>query len=289
MDRLRTPFLVVALIAFFLICLCELGSLALLGSENDTDLTSPGLGIPMMAFTDGIVFSTLLMMTLAVVISPQVFGAIQGIISFIVMLLTVIGGIIAIYIAFGLLMLMFSLLMAVPFGTAVYFAAYADFEVGEARAVLSAILLFKIVAVVCVFLAQQKFLEVKGLVFLVLCSFLAGFVISLLHALPPGFLVSITDAVKAGPPDEAVQVAFTHDGLRVLGVADYILDQFSHEFRTGMHEPNRSRRLGDVGSNNPDNWYWGQSDDVPHMLVMLFAKTEGMAALEKEVKKGRWS
>jgi len=175
----------------------EIGSLAFLGSESQTDLTSPGLGILMLSFMDGIVCFTLLMMTLAVVVPARVFGAIQGIITFIIMLLTLIGGIVSIFVAVGLLVLMITLLAAVPFGTAVYFATYADFEVNEARIALAAIFFLKTVGVICIFLAQQKFLAVKGLVFLLLSSFLVGFIVSLLHAFPPGFLVSITDAIAA--------------------------------------------------------------------------------------------
>jgi hypothetical protein len=197
MDRLRTPFLVIALLAFFLNVLMEVGSLALLGSRNETGLTSPGLGIPMLAFMDGIVCFTLLMMTLAVALSARIFGAVQGIITFIVMLLTLLGGVFCVFLALSLLVLMVSLLLAVPFGTIAYFAAYADFETGEARAVLAAIMFLKLLAALCIFLAQQNFLAVKGLVFLILCSFLASFIVSLLHAFPPSFLVSITDAIAA--------------------------------------------------------------------------------------------
>lgn len=171
--------------------------MAFLDAENRTDLASPGLGIVMLSFMDGIVFFTLLMMTLAVVVPARVFGAIQGIITFIIMLLTLIGGIVSIFIAVGLLVLMVTLLAAVPFGTAFYMATYGTFALTEARAALAAIFFFKTAGIVCIFLAQQKFLAVKGLVFLLLSSFLVGFIVSLLHAFPPGVLVSIADAIAA--------------------------------------------------------------------------------------------
>ena len=85
-----------------------------------------------------------------------------------------------------------------------------------------------------------------------------------------------------------MQVAFTAPGLQALGVADSIINGFSHEFVSGMTEPSRSRRLGDVENNAPSEWEWGgclndakdQNDPkakekMPHLLVMFFAK-EGL-------------
>lgn len=195
MDSLRVPFLVVAVVAFLLVVLIEVGSLAYLGT--DTELPTPGIGIPMLAMMDGIVFFTLGLMALALVIPGRVFGVVQGIVTFLTMLLAIVGGIALVFVAIGLLILMVTLLMAVPFGTAVYFATYADFAVNAARATLGSLVTLKIIAVVCLFLAQQRFLKVKGLVFLMLSSFLAGLIVSVLHAIAPGPLVSITDAIAA--------------------------------------------------------------------------------------------
>ena len=99
----------------------------------------------------------------------------------------------------------------------------------------------------------------------------------------------ITNALKPLPlPSSAMQVAFTAPGLQALGVADSIINGFSHEFVSGMTEPSRSRRLGDVENNAPSKWEWGgclndakdQNDPkakekMPHLLVMFFAK-EGL-------------
>jgi VanZ family protein len=48
---------------------------------------------------------------------------------------------------------------------------------------------------VCLVLAQQRFLQNKGLVLIILTSLLATFIISVLHSFVPGFLVSITDNI----------------------------------------------------------------------------------------------
>jgi deferrochelatase/peroxidase EfeB len=81
----------------------------------------------------------------------------------------------------------------------------------------------------------------------------------------------VTSATTEWPtPVTAMQVAFTAAGLEALGVAPSVLAGFSDEFRLGMTEPSRSRRLGDVADNAPGRWAWGGAD-VPHLLVMLFA------------------
>jgi deferrochelatase/peroxidase EfeB len=74
------------------------------------------------------------------------------------------------------------------------------------------------------------------------------------------------------PPVTALHVAFTAPGLEALGVPAAVLTGFSHEFRAGMTEPSRSRRLGDEGNNAPSQWEWGGSSGVPHLAIMFFAE-----------------
>ena len=75
------------------------------------------------------------------------------------------------------------------------------------------------------------------------------------------------------PPTTALQVAFTREGLAALGASDELLSGFCAEFLSGMSgEESRSRRLGDVGANSPQNWQWGGPGNVPHMLVMFYAQ-----------------
>jgi deferrochelatase/peroxidase EfeB len=75
------------------------------------------------------------------------------------------------------------------------------------------------------------------------------------------------------PPETALQVAFTAGGLLALGVPPAVVSGFSHEFLVGMAaEPSRSRRLGDVGVNEPAQWLWGGAGPVPHLVAMFFAQ-----------------
>jgi Dyp-type peroxidase family len=83
----------------------------------------------------------------------------------------------------------------------------------------------------------------------------------------------ITSAVTMDPPPStAMQVAFTADGLKALGVSASVLAGFSCEFLAGMTEESRSRRLGDVANNAPSQWHWGSSASMPHLVVMFFAE-----------------
>src|SRR5271163_459894 len=92
------------------------------------------------------------------------------------------------------------------------------------------------------------------------------------------------DGVRARIP-EATQVAITAAGLRALGVDEAIVQRFSPEFVEGIAgSANRSQRLGDTGTNAPQNWHWGVGNREPHILLMLFATPERIGAFEREAR-----
>jgi hypothetical protein len=98
----------------------------------------------------------------------------------------------------------------------------------------------------------------------------------------------VTTAVKGHRPDTALQVAFTYEGLQRLGGAPSALSQFPYEFKSGMTEPSRARRLGDVAANDQQWWLWGGPGKLPHVLVLLYADTpHRLDAGEKAVKDAR--
>ncbi len=75
----------------------------------------------------------------------------------------------------------------------------------------------------------------------------------------------------------ALQLALSAPGLAALGLAPAVIDQFGPEFRQGLaSDDSRSRRLGDIGANDPANWDWGRGADVPHLLVMLYATPDAL-------------
>jgi deferrochelatase/peroxidase EfeB len=96
-------------------------------------------------------------------------------------------------------------------------------------------------------------------------------------------------ALRKPPPSTALQVAFTAQGLRALEVPSAIIEGFSPEFLTGMAEPNRARRLGDIGPNAPSEWEWGYGNGVPDLLVMFFADRRGLDAFIQSSKGNNWS
>ncbi len=90
------------------------------------------------------------------------------------------------------------------------------------------------------------------------------------------------------PPNTALQVAFTVDGLRALHVPNEAITGFAPEFIAGMTEESRSRRLGDVGENEPAKWTWGYADSTPHLVIMMYGKRDDLAQCEAEFKGPSW-
>ena len=194
LDKLRIPFFIMAFVCLIIAFAVEIGSQFYLGTKQ-VGMPSPGLGIGYLALLDWLLMFTLLLMASSLIIPDRIHGRIQGIITFIVALLSLLGAIVAIFKAFTLLMIMVSLLTAVPFGTAIYFGAYANFDVAAAAITLSFIMTFKIAFVIFLVLAHQRFLQNKGLVFLILTSFLVTILLGFLHGMVPRFLAYITDDI----------------------------------------------------------------------------------------------
>ena len=77
-------------------------------------------------------------------------------------------------------------------------------------------------------------------------------------------------APNKAPPQVAVNVAFTFEGLRRLGVPQASLQTFPPEFAMGMR--GRSQILGDDGPSAPEKWdpIWNQAQRV-HVFVAINA------------------
>jgi deferrochelatase/peroxidase EfeB len=95
----------------------------------------------------------------------------------------------------------------------------------------------------------------------------------------------ISNAVKTEkPPSTALACAFTVEGLRVMGLEKPTTESFSDEFISGLSgDESRSRRLGDVDSNAPENWLWGDKAKIPHVLLLLYALPNEIEAWRKNV------
>lgn len=97
----------------------------------------------------------------------------------------------------------------------------------------------------------------------------------------------ISDALeKKKVPTTALQIAFSVEGLREMGVKGSVVKDFSDEFLVGMSaDERRSNRLGDVDLNAPSNWKWGNdAKPVPHVLLLIYAEKGGIDAWRKTVE-----
>jgi hypothetical protein len=157
----------------------------------------PGIGISYLALVDGLLLFVLALEGLSVIVSQQRAARIQGIVTLIVSLVWVIVSAVLALVALGLLLLMIGLFLAVPFGTIVYLAKWGFFPVAESAAILSLILLLKLIWGGALVVANPRFLVVKSLVIWFLLSLVLQVVLSFLHGLLPVPVVSIGDALWA--------------------------------------------------------------------------------------------
>jgi hypothetical protein len=200
MDSFRAPFFWLALFALVLAVLVELGSLAVLhggGGGAGVSPPTPGWSIRYLAIIDLVLLFGATVIGLGSVLPRAVVGRLQGVVALVLSAFGCLGAIGLAFLAFGLLVLMVSLLVIVPFGTLAYMAAWAGFPAGEAQATLALIMFLKLAFCVLLLLAQQRFLANKGLVTLTALSLGATWLASFLIAFPPQFLRSITDVVAA--------------------------------------------------------------------------------------------
>jgi len=92
----------------------------------------------------------------------------------------------------------------------------------------------------------------------------------------------IHDKSKISPTH--LNIAFSHEGLRQLGLKEENLAAFSREFRQGMVAPHRTRLLGDSDESKPEDWIWGanQNDSIDLCLMVFGNDKTGKDDLEKD-------
>jgi hypothetical protein len=140
-------------------------------------------------------FFTMVLMALSLVIPERIHGRVQGIATLIVSFLLLLGSIVLIFITIAILLLMVGLLLAPIFGTIAYFVIFGTFDKSGAAATLSLLMALKLGFVICLLVADPRFLQNKGLVLLVLTSLLAQIILGFLQGFVPMPFDSITDAV----------------------------------------------------------------------------------------------
>lgn len=226
MDQLRKPLFLIALVALAIAFCVEIGSnffrpprvsreelqRSILSEQRpdepapDVDQLlaarqenppRPGLAIPYMAMLDGLLLFTVALIGASLIIPERVQGRVQGLLTLILTIIIVLMGIVLILAAIALLLLMVGLFLSPPFGTIAYLAIWGFFDRGGASTALGLVFVLKLVFAVCLVLAQQRFLQNKGLVLLVLTSLLGSVIVSFLHGFGPRVITSITDVIAA--------------------------------------------------------------------------------------------
>jgi hypothetical protein len=199
---LRTPFFVLAVVTMTLVVAFELSTLAFLRTAVDGtavvgEESAPGLGAVYLALLDGILLWTTLVFTIGYFPGKAVTSRVATIVGLILAFFAILGALLMIILAFTALMGMVGLLLAAPFGTLAYLAAFGHFPKGEAVAALSFIILLKLLFLVFLALTDLGYLKAKGLMILLGISILMTWLTSFLIAFPPRFLSTITDTAGA--------------------------------------------------------------------------------------------
>jgi hypothetical protein len=201
---LRTPFFLAALLCSATVLLLDGASAWLAGwiAPFTTRFapgihSPPGIGIPTLALVDWLLFVTLLLMASPLVVPARIHAKAQGVVTFLVGFSTIFAGIAAAFMALAKMLLMIVIMLAFPFGTIIYLIMFGHFNRSGAAAILALAWTFKLACAVLLVLSHQRMIANKGLILILATSLVMGVVVGFLHALPPGFLVSITDAIAA--------------------------------------------------------------------------------------------
>ncbi|WP_431267340.1 hypothetical protein [Dankookia sp. P2] len=178
--------------------LLEFGSAGQLGPVGDGNAPRSGIGIPYLAVLDLLLLYTLLLLSLDL-LGPlrALIARVQGVATFLLSLLGLLAVVVMIFLALNLIVLMVTLLLALPFGPVAYLAVWGHFKAGAAQKVLAMAMLFKLVGVGLLLFGRPLLLKNLGFVLMIATTLGCTFLLSILVSWPPVLLVSITDAIGA--------------------------------------------------------------------------------------------
>jgi deferrochelatase/peroxidase EfeB len=89
-----------------------------------------------------------------------------------------------------------------------------------------------------------------------------------------------TAALWQEHPAYCLNLGFTSDGLKTLGLPDATWNLFPEAFRKGPADARKASLLGDTCSSEPSTWVLGQPGAPVHMLLSLFIRNDDAAQLE---------
>lgn len=217
-GEVRRPFFFLACFALLLVVLVETGSSLAMGGGTAGPIASavggiPGIepdmltgvhadspsgnGIGYLALIDGYLLFSMIMLGLSFLVSQRLYGRLQGIVTLIVSFSWIILSFVMALAAYVHLMVMFGLFVAAPFGTIAYLAIWGFFPVTKSAAVLGLLLFLKLVFLVLLVLAQQKFLQSVVLMIHIAMSFVLQLVLGIVQGWLPFIVVSLGDQLLA--------------------------------------------------------------------------------------------
>ena len=218
LDEVRRPFFFLGAFALLLAVLVEAGSSLMIGGGPAGPVASvggdipgvkpdmlvgvgadvpPGNGIGYLTLVDGYLLFSILMLALSLLISQRLYARVQGIATLVVSFCWILLSIGMAIAAFVQLTVMFGLFVAAPFGTIAYLAIWGFFPVSKAAALLGLVLFLKLAFLVCLVLAQQKFLKAIALMIHVAFSFVLQLVLGIVQGWLPFVVVSLGDQLLA--------------------------------------------------------------------------------------------
>ncbi|MEO6561611.1 MAG: hypothetical protein ABIN99_00995 [Nitrosospira sp.] len=81
-----------------------------------------------------------------------------------------------------------------------------------------------------------------------------------------------------------LNLAFSFQGFKKLGVIKDSNEPFEQAFRDGMYSPRRSVILDDQGDSHPDRWEWGNTNESIDILLLLFSRDEATHEERKNIE-----
>lgn len=156
----------------------------------------PGRAIPGLALLDAVALYTVALVGAALIVPGRIQGRVQGAVTIVASIVVIVVALWLLLLSFVELVVMITLLGSL-FGVPVYLAAWGFFPRGDAAALLALAMALKVGFAALLVFAHPRFLQNRGLVALVVTSLVLTVVVSFLHGLPPGVLVSVTDRVGA--------------------------------------------------------------------------------------------
>lgn len=190
-DTVRKIFFVVALVLSVIALMSEWAFGMGLGAGG-----GPGLGVRSVGIFDCLLLFTVLLIALSEVIPERIHGRLQGIGTLIVSILELLAAFAFVMLSLQMLVVLLALISSPPFGWIIYLAAF-ELDRSGASKELALSMLLKLFFAGFLVLAQERYLQNKGLVLLTLTSLVVNLIVSFLQGFVPGLLSPVTDAVAA--------------------------------------------------------------------------------------------